>query len=151
MYETLAALIAAVIAIIVCVFAIIKGGTAERWSGFVVIAAWLASPWVQVADVHNPEWFILIIDAVVAIVFVLLLWRTKKLWLVVAAAFQLLTVASHTAMLIDLRITMNTYLMALGIWGVGVLGALLTGTMLHLRSKRSRNDADGETVSSEGD
>lgn len=148
MYETLAALIAAAVAIIVCLFAIIRGGTAERWSGFVVITAWLASPLVQVADVHNPEWLVLVIDAVVATAFVLLLWRTKKLWLVVAAAFQLLTVASHTAMLIDLRITMNTYLMALGIWGVGVVGALLIGTILHLRAKRVSDDADSKSVSS---
>ena len=129
MFTTAAAIAGMLAAAAICGFALWRGLAADRWGAGVVLAAWIMSPLAQSTQVFTPLWAVFWIDLAVLTGFLILLARYRRLWLASASAFQALAVASHTAMMIDHRVTMNTYLAGLAIWSLAVLAALLTGAI----------------------
>jgi hypothetical protein len=142
MFETTAALIGVVLAVAACALALWRGRWPERGAAVVILTGWLISAGVQSSQHLDPEWGLFWVDLVVLAIFICLLARSGRVWLAVAGAFQLLAVGSHLAMLIDHRVTMNTYLMALSIWSLAILAALLVGALTARPFRRvSRDDA----------
>lgn len=142
MYHTLTPWISFGVAVLVCGFALWKG---DRWLRFVAaiyLAAWIATPFAVIGDALSPEWRVMIIDTVVM---VLLLWaslKARRLWSIVAAACQMMSVASHIVSIIDLRIYINTLISGLALLSYGVLLALLAGTLSTLRARRVVHERD---------
>lgn len=136
MFETTAALIGVILAVVACALALWRGLWPERGAAVVILAGWLISAQVQSSQTLDPEWAVFWVDLAVLTFFVGLLARSGRLWLAAASAFQLLAVGSHLAMLIDHRVTMNTYLMALSIWSLAILAALLVGALTARRGGR---------------
>lgn len=146
MFETSLTQTAAAIAFFVCAIALWRGLWPERAAAVVIMIGWMASDVVQVIQTVDPEWGIFWVDVVVLAIFLTLLMRSGRLWLAAASAFQLLAVASHVAMLIDHRIVMNTYLIALTIWSFAIIAALLVGALTARPSRRRREAGPADDV-----
>lgn len=127
MFQTMTSTVAAVLAICICGFAMWRGSAPSKIAGCVFLSAWLATPLIRIADPSQVEWFVFAVDVVVLAVFLSLTLRFKRFWLVWASAFQLLAAATHLAMLVDFRVTLNSYVLALGLWSVAVLASILAG------------------------
>lgn len=129
MFQSVAGIVSAVLALLVCGFALWRGGPPERWTAAVIILGWFSSPLVEAAQVVAPQWGVFWVDVAGLFAFALLLTLYRRLWMIALTAFQTLAVTSHWAMLIDHRITMNTYLVGLAVWSLGLLLALFVGTL----------------------
>lgn len=114
--------------VVVCGAAIWKGERTERVAAISIVIAAVLSPLVQSwDDWSSPQWNILIVDAANLGVFFWLLFRTHRVWLLFACAFQLLAVLSHMGMLIDPRILARSYFAALYLMFYGLMVALACG------------------------
>ncbi len=129
MFQSISTAVGITAAFAACGTALFRGGAPERAAGARYCLAWLVSPHVQVADPQEPEWGVLAVDVAVALGFLAILSWRPRLWLAAALAFQLLAVATHVAMLVDRRITMNTYLIGLAMWSIGALIAIFVGAI----------------------
>lgn len=118
----------------VSAFALWRGGRTERIVAVANIAAWLAT--IVVQNRHNwldPQWGVFAVDAAFLL---LLLWcvvRSSRLWILPAAAFQLLAVVTHAAILADDGVRAWTYMTALILWSYLVLITLGIGTYTYWR------------------
>lgn len=140
MYQTLTPWISLTVAVLVCGFAIWKG---DRWTRFVAIvylAGWIATPFAQIRDPLSPEWRVMAIDAVVMVLLVWASLKARRLWSVLAAACQMMAVASHLVSIIDLRIYMVTLVVGLTLISYGVLVALLVSTLSTLWARRRSHE-----------
>ncbi len=115
-------------------FALWRGGRTERVVAVANIAAWIATILVQ--NRHNwldPQWGMFTVDVAFLL---LLLWcvvTSNRLWILPAAAFQLLAVVTHGAILADDGVRAWTYMTALILWSYLVLITLAVGTYTHWR------------------
>ena len=139
MFVTTAAQIGAVLMAGVCLFAAWPGILAQRWAAAAVFLAWMGSAALQDReDLINPQYAIFALDVVAAAAFTAMALAWRKTWLMAMAAFQLLTTATHVAVMIDLRIWVYAYLTAYLVWSYALLAALAWGGVLAWREKRAR-------------
>lgn len=114
--------------VLVCGAAIWKGARTERIAAISIVIASVLSPLVQNwSDWTSPQWNILIVDALNLAVFLYLLVRTHRVWLLFGCAFQLLAVLSHLGMLIDPTIMARAYISTLYVMFYGLMAALTAG------------------------
>lgn len=117
-----------ILTILVCGAAIWKGAHTERLAAISIVVASILTPLVQNwTDWTSPQWNILIIDAANLGVFLYLLVRTHRVWLLFGCAFQLLAVVSHFGMVIDPRIMSRAYISTLYVMFYGLMAALAVG------------------------
>jgi hypothetical protein len=121
-------LISLTLAILICGLAMWRGDQAARWTGAAFLASWLGSQLVHRRDSANADYGVLAIDIATLAVFVWISMRTRRLWTVVASAFVAIVVASHVAVMIDLRVTINTLKASMAIWSYGILACIVFGT-----------------------
>ncbi|MDF2900287.1 MAG: hypothetical protein K0Q62_346 [Phenylobacterium sp.] len=118
----------------VSAFALWRGGRTERVVAIANIVAWIAT--IVVQNRHNwldPQWGMLAVDIAFLL---LLLWfvvRSSRLWILPAAAFQLLAVLTHAAILADGDLRAWAYITALILWSYMVLITLAVGTYSYWR------------------
>lgn len=128
MFVTLPAQIGAVLMMAVCLFAAWPGARPQRWAAVAVFLAWVGSAALQNReDLINPQYAIFGLDVAAAGVFVAMALVWRRAWLMAMAAFQLLTTATHVAVMIDLRIWVYAYLTAYLVWSYALLAALAFG------------------------
>ena len=120
-------LISLLIATLVCGLAMWRGDQPARWTGAVFLASWLGSLLVNSGDAYNADYGILAIDVLTLMIFVWVSIRSRRLWTVIASAFQMIIVASHVAVMIDLRVSLNTLRVSMAIWSYGVLACIAFG------------------------
>lgn len=148
---TLAQIGGVVLNIVVCGLAIWKGARTERIAAVSIVIAALVSPFAQNwTDWTSPQWNLLIIDTANLAVFLWLLFRTHRIWLLFGCAFQLLAVLSHLGMLIDPSILARAYISTLYVMFYGLMGALAFG-IWEGRSRERREgfaSADGNVLAS---
>ena len=136
MFVTTPAQIGAALMVAVCLLAAWPGPRPQRWAAAGVFVAWMGSAALQNRDdLINPQSAIFALDVVAAALFVgmALVWR--RTWLMAMAAFQLLTTATHVAVMIDLRIWVYAYLSAYLVWSYALLAALAWGGVLAWRER----------------
>ena len=121
-------LISVTIAILICALAMWRGDQPARWIGAAFLASWVGSLLVNRHDPYNADYGILAIDVLTLMIFVWVSIRSRRLWTVIAAAFQMIIVASHIAVIIDLRVTINTLKASMAIWSYGILACIAFGT-----------------------
>jgi hypothetical protein len=121
-------LVSLTLAVLVCGLAMWRGDRASRWVGAAFLASWLGSMLVYRRDPYNADYGILAVDAVTLVVFVWISMRTRRIWTVVASAFMAIIVASHVAVMIDLRVTLGTLFFSMAVWSYGVLACIAFGT-----------------------
>jgi hypothetical protein len=125
--------------VLVSAYALWRGGSAERWVATANLAAWAVTKLVQDRlDFFDPQWGILFVDIAFLAVLVILALAKDRYWLLFAAAFQLLGVITHLAIVADANVRSLAYLRSLAIWSYLVLGTLALGTLLiDLRRRRA--------------
>jgi hypothetical protein len=134
--DTLAAQVGGLVWVLVCLFAVIKGDWPERFAGAFLIAAWIATVFGQLnGPAGRPQYVIMAVDVVVLAMFVVLAWRSQKLWLIWAAGLAAITVASHGAYALDHRIRLYTYAVANIGSSYGYLISLAVGTWQAWRTR----------------
>ncbi|HWW28199.1 MAG TPA: hypothetical protein VNZ85_20110 [Caulobacter sp.] len=121
-------LISLILAILVCGLAMWRGDRAARWVGAAFLADWLGSLLVYRRDPYHADYGILALDAVTLLFFVWISIGTRRIWTVVASAFMAIIVASHVAVMIDLRVTLGTLFIGMAMWSYGVLACIAFGT-----------------------
>lgn len=118
-------------------FALWRGGRPERGMALAYLAAWLLSrTFYNYRDWVDPQWGVLVIDGgllAASVVFVLLFNRT---WLLFAAAFQLLAVVIHVAIMADPSVRAHAYVQGLVIWSYLTQITLLVGVLQHIQARR---------------
>jgi hypothetical protein len=121
-------LISLTLAALICGLAMWRGDQAARWTGAAFLASWLGSQLINRRDLSNAEYGLLAIDIATLVAFVWISMRTRRLWTIVVSAFAAIVVASHIAVMIDLRVTINTLKASMAIWSYGILAAIAFGT-----------------------
>ena len=128
-------LISLILAILICGLAMWRGDQAARWTGAAFLASWLGSQLVHRRDAYNAEFGLLAVDIATLAVFIWISMRTRRLWTVVVSAFAAIVVASHVAVMIDLRVTINTLKASMAIWSYGILVCIAFGTWTARRGR----------------
>jgi len=142
------ALISLGVAIVVCGAALRFGDKPARRIGAIMLGGWLVSLVVFRNSPRFTDMGVMVIDGVVAALFVWVSLSSRRLWTVVVSAFQLLAVASHLATFIDHRVTINTYTVSLAVWSYGILSVLAFAVWRHWREQRRAEgeaEAEGES------
>ncbi|HSV02293.1 MAG TPA: hypothetical protein VLI41_03725 [Phenylobacterium sp.] len=117
----------------VAALALWKGGRAERLAALGFLVAWLASPLLRHGGWEGPAWTGLLVDG---LFLALLLWialSSGRYWPLFAAAFELLSVFTHLARLIDPGVRAWAYATADAIWTYLLLAALCAGVVSRWR------------------
>jgi hypothetical protein len=128
-------LISLILAILICGLAMWRGDRAARWVGAAFLASWVGSLLVYRHDPHNADYGMLAIDIATLVAFVWISMRTRRVWTLVAAAFMAIIVASHLAVIIDLRVTLGTLWISMAMWSYGVLACIAFGTWAAWRDR----------------
>lgn len=136
MFVTPAAQIGAIIMTLICVFAAWAGGRAQKVVAAIVFVAWVGSAAIQDRSYKVPQYATLWLDIGLAIVFLVLALRWRRKWLTGLATFQVLTMASHFAMILDPRIWPKASITAYMVWSYMVLVCLLWGGVAGLIDRR---------------
>ena len=120
-------------------FALWRGGSSERIVATAFVTAWFISRLVyNYGDWVDPQWSVLVVDGVLLLILVVLGMYRRPPWLLFAAAFQLIAVAIHGAVMADHRLRALTYVNALAIWSYLTQAALFVGVLAHIHEDRSR-------------
>ena len=135
------------LATIVCAAALIWGGTAGRVVAATFWIAWVLSLLVASHDPHRPGIQVDLIDVVVLVVFVVVSFRTRRLWTMFAAACQLDDVVSHFGGRL-LHYGISSTITATGIWGgYALIACIAAGIVTHQRElRRNAALADGAST-----
>ncbi len=139
MYQSLLPLIGWAATLAVCLFAWWRGGPAERAGALLIVGA-ASAVWLS----HNllPDGVavsaLLVIDAAMAVGFLLLAIRYASLWLGGAMLFQAAQFSLHAYYLVMERPYDRLYSIINNIDTVGVLVCVLTGTLFAWRRAAAR-------------
>ncbi|MFT4076625.1 MAG: hypothetical protein QM647_13970 [Asticcacaulis sp.] len=128
---------ALILGILVSVYALVRGGPAERTGAVMFLVAWLATTLVQGRKFNGIEWGIVAVDSALLVGFVFLALWSRKIWTILIAACQLNAVASHFVPLLAPKFNYVAYLTLVEFWGgYGLLLFLAIGTYSHQRELR---------------
>jgi len=128
-------LVSLILAVLVCGLAMWRGDRSARWVGAAFLADWLGSLLVYRRDPYHADYGILAIDVATLVVFVWISMRTRRIWTIVASAFMAIIVASHLAVIIDLRVTLGTLFIGMAMWSYGVLACIAFGAWAARRER----------------
>ena len=140
MFVTLSAKIGALLMAAICLYAAWPGARPQRWAALAVFVVWVGSAALQDrANSVDPEYAIFALDLAAAAVFMAMALAWRRVWLMAIAGLQLLTTATHVAVMIDLRIWDYAYLTAYLVWSYLLLAALAWGGAEAWRERRGRS------------
>ncbi len=112
----------------VCGAAVGLGDYSARRIGAAFWLGWAGSLLAYGNDAYNIDLAILAIDVATLVYFAFVSIRGRRIWTLIASAFQAIMVASHVAAMIDLRVTLGTFYMSMAVWSYGVLACIAFGT-----------------------
>ena len=135
-YPALPIWVGIVIGWTVAASALWKGGWSERLVAIGFLAAWLISPLVRLGGWNGPAWTGLTVDAAFLALLLFVALRSGRYWPLFAAAFELLSVLSHIARLVDPGVRAWAYATADAIWTYLLLASLAVGTVNCWRERR---------------
>lgn len=118
-----------------CGYAIIRGGTPEKLTGWLLIVAaglTFATGW-RPAMFQQVEITMFSIDLTLLAALVAIALKADRLWPMVLAAFQLDSAAIHMLKLFDADMISITYALMVAIWSYPMLLILAIGTLRHQR------------------
>lgn len=117
-----------------------RGGWVERVVAVANVLAWIATIAVQNrTNWVDPQWGMFAVDVLFLALLLALVVRSTSTWIMPAAAFQLLAVVTHAAIIADEGVRARAYITALILWSYLVLISLAVGT--HLRWRFSARPA----------
>ncbi len=112
-----------------------RGGWPERTVAFGTIVGSLAMALFQnTKDWSAPQWGDLAVDSVFLLLVIWVALRSRKVWPMFAAAFQLVAVVNYVARLADARVGVLAPFTAGVIWSYLILLAVVVGVWLNRRA-----------------
>ena len=114
--------------------ALVRGGPWERAVAIAIIVAGVISA-VAPFDHRSPPWFAIGADAGV---FLLLLYgvvSSGRRWLIAAAGFQFLVLATHYAFASNLQLEQWGYISAYYVWNIGLIVTLCLASLVNNRKQ----------------
>ncbi len=130
-FDTPAQVISNLSLVLVCAYALWRGQRSEWWGAVLTFAAWTLTPLLQdVSRLENVQLAIFAVDGTYTVGLLGLALRSQRFWPLWAAAFMILEVIMHVAMLIDHQVRARAYFIGMEIFSYLALGALLIGTWL---------------------
>ena len=116
--------------VLLCGFALLRGGKPERIAAVLLLFDWLSTPLLQGHDAYrHAEMPIFLMDGVVSAALILIALSTNRYWPMWAAAFQILEVLMHVAMLIDHKVRPRAYFIGMEISSYLIIFALALGAL----------------------
>ncbi len=119
-----------------------KGGPSERVGAGIIFGGWLASALVWRLPQWTPANEVAVIDLVQFLGLTVLALRSPRYWPLFAAGFQLLTIITYWAHVLDPTLGGWVYLTAGILWGYLMVGALGVGTFNAWRNRPQPAIAD---------
>jgi hypothetical protein len=113
-----------------------KGGWSERVVAMGFLVAWLTTPVLRRGGWEGPAWTGLAVDGLFLALLLFVALRSRRWWPLFAAAFELLSVLTHVARLIDPGVRAWAYATADAIWTYCLLTSLGIGTYNRWRERR---------------
>ena len=136
LFHTLQEQIWTILMLAVSAFAWWRGGWPERTVAVANVVASLASGLAENRhDFIDPQWGVMTIDVLFLAMLVWLVVRSDRRWPMFAAAFQLLAVVTHGAMMADPSVGGWAYITGYIIWGYLVLTSLGVGAWFVARDR----------------
>jgi hypothetical protein len=136
MFQTTASQIGLVVTTLICLFAAWAGGREQKTVAAIVMIGWIASAAAEDRSFRNPQYVTLALDGLLTVVFATLAVRWRATWLMGLAAFQILTTATHFAMILDPRIWPRASITAYLVWSYAVLACVAWGGVEGLLDRR---------------
>lgn len=122
----------------VCLFAMAKGGAAERYAGMIVAASTIG---VEIIHLTTPTEFqgvlLLAVDGFVGVGFLLLALRYASFWLGGALLMQAIQFSLHAYYFVTSARRGNTYALINNLDSAGVLLCILLGSVMAWRRRAS--------------
>jgi hypothetical protein len=109
--------------------AFVRGGRLEKEIAVVVTVAWLASALAPLNGRTGPAWVLISIDIALLLYLLYRAAFSGRWWPMVAAAFQLLIVATHFTFAARIELEQWAYFTVYYLWSWGVLAALAIGAL----------------------
>lgn len=109
-------------------FAAWKGARPERIAAAACALASVMTPFAISHRWFDPQWGVLVIDIALLAVLLWLSLTSDRTWILFIAAFQLLSVITHLAIMIDHSVAPLPYRRGLVIWSYLTLAPLALGT-----------------------
>lgn len=100
----------------VCLFALWRGGRDERIVATALLLNTLASKLALGSNWVEPEYLVLFVDVALFGLLVALALRTTRWWVLWCAAFELLIVVTHVAIIFDPTVRARSYATGMIIW-----------------------------------
>ncbi len=114
-----------------------RGGWAERTIAFTTIVGSIATAVFQnTRDESATQWADMAVDCTCLVIFVGVALRSRRLWPLFVAAFQLIAVVIYAARLADIRVGARSPFTAGVIWSYLILVAVVVGVFLNTRDRR---------------
>lgn len=138
MFDTVYAQIGAVLMVLVCGFAFVKGEDPERIGAGAYMLAWFATLLLQAeTSFYETQLAMFCVDTAVLVTFCALSWKSKNSWPVWAACLQLLPVLSHALTRIDVRPPAASFYAIQNLASLGILVAIGVGTFWVWQERRA--------------
>lgn len=128
-------------------YAWFQGRGAERWGAVASAAAWLGVVIYELTTGDSlPVVPILLLDATVALAYLLLALRYNSLWLGMAMIFQGIALGLHATHLVEVEYPLlfgfNLYALGINLMSLGIIIVLLAGTTASMLDRRKRRGTD---------
>jgi hypothetical protein len=120
-----------------------RGGLWERAVALALTAAWVVSALTPFDGVNLP-WGAVLADGCVFLLLLYACLRSSRRWLLFAAAFQFLILATHYVFAMRTSLMQWAYVSAYYVWNVALIMALLVGSVWKSRATSSGDDAPHE-------
>lgn len=129
MLNVIYAVVGAVFMVGMALFALLRGGTAERVGAGVYLLAWFASfIFQQNSGMQGVPIGVALIDIVLLLVFVGLSWRYRQAWPAWASGLQLITVMGHIVILTRQPVPLASVYTVMNVVGYLIIITLIIGT-----------------------
>lgn len=142
MFQTWESQVGALIMAAICLFTAWAGGRPQRWVAGTVAAAWVGSSALQDRRNIDPQYAIFVLDLAMTLVFGWMALAWRRTWLMAVAAFQMLTVTTHIATMLDARIWPLAYQTAYLFWSYALLACVAWGGVEGWRDRRRTTATD---------
>jgi len=136
-FETIYSQVGLAVAVVVVLFAFLKGDEPERLGAAAYAFTFIANTVIREgASLSLPRWGVMGIEIVLLCVFIGIGWHSRRGWPVWAASFQALIVTGHVLVAANLRPTHNAVATVINMSSYGLLIALAIGTFWAWQERR---------------